>query len=347
MNKRYWAMLLALIMSMGFLWGCQEALPMDTGRKSESVNYDRYELDTAVREEAAGEFTSEESADARKVIYHYDLSMECLDGQKVMSDLATLLKKYEGYILDSSVDMDTPYGLQEEAQIRHIYYVWRIKSDQAENFVNELKTIAVATSTQIRREDQTIYYQDTETRLENKRKEEERLLELLDKAEDMADVITIEERLNQLRYEIESLEGNLREVDRDVNESTITANIRVVQAEDISTAQGKPFLERVSDYFGISLRVLRDGAEQLLYILIVFGPWLILLALLITLIIYLVRRSNRKQRLRRREEEMAFYQRMQAGGMMPPSPGYPGAPVNPESARAPEVFSAQSEDQES
>ena len=55
-----------------------------------------------------------------------------------------------------------------------------------------------------------------------------KLPQLLEKAETVADIIEIESRLSEVRYQIESMESQLRTIDNQVNYSTVYININEV-----------------------------------------------------------------------------------------------------------------------
>lgn len=73
-------------------------------------------------------------------------------------------------------------------------------------------------------QDVTERYYDLKTRIKNKQALEERYLELLSKATAMNDIIELEKNLNEVRTEIERLQGQLNLLSKKVNFSTI--NVR-------------------------------------------------------------------------------------------------------------------------
>ena len=77
--------------------------------------------------------------------------------------------------------------------------------------------------------------------------ERERLMELLSKAEEVADIIEIESRLSEVRYQIESLESQLRVIDNQVTYSTVYLSVREVELYSPAEKQG--MWEKISDRF--------------------------------------------------------------------------------------------------
>ena len=59
-------------------------------------------------------------------------------------------------------------------------------------------------------------YTDYEARLSSLNTQEERLLDMLSKSEDVETLIALEQRLSDVRYEIESIERSLRNYDMQI-----------------------------------------------------------------------------------------------------------------------------------
>ena len=75
----------------------------------------------------------------------------------------------------------------------------------------------------------TSQYTDYEARLDSLRTQEERLLAMLEKSEDVESLIALEQRLADVRYELESIERNLRNLDLQISYSTINLNLQEVE----------------------------------------------------------------------------------------------------------------------
>jgi len=73
-------------------------------------------------------------------------------------------------------------------------------------------------------EDVTERYYDLETRIKNKKALETTYVELLKKASEIKDILDIERNLNQVRTDIERLEGQFRYLSKQVSYSTINLN---------------------------------------------------------------------------------------------------------------------------
>ena len=70
-------------------------------------------------------------------------------------------------------------------------------------------------------DDVTSRYYDLQSRIENKKKLEERYQEILKKADKISDILEVERNLNQVRSEIESLQGQFKLLNHQINYSTL------------------------------------------------------------------------------------------------------------------------------
>ena len=77
-------------------------------------------------------------------------------------------------------------------------------------------------------EDVTLDYVDVESRKKMLETEQQRLLELLETAESLDDILTIESRLTEVQYELDSKESQLRTYDNQIDYSTVYLDINEV-----------------------------------------------------------------------------------------------------------------------
>ena len=71
----------------------------------------------------------------------------------------------------------------------------------------------------------TLDYVDVESRKKMLETEQQRLLELLETAESLDDILTIESRLTEVQYELDSKESQLRTYDNQIDYSTVYLDI--------------------------------------------------------------------------------------------------------------------------
>ena len=121
--------------------------------------------------------------------------------------------------------------------------------------------------------DVTESYTDTEARLKTLRLQEERLLEILSKATELSDVLELESRLSDVRYQIESYEATLRNYDSRVSYSTLHITLQEVVEYSIINDPPQTLGQRLSDGFKDSMRMVKNSAENALVWLVTAPAW--------------------------------------------------------------------------
>ena len=158
-------------------------------------------------------------------------------------------------------------------------------------FTEEVAGIANVVSKNLRREDITLNYTTTENRLKALTTEEARLLELLAQAENMTDLLEIEARLTDVRYELENYGSQLRLYDNQVDYATIYLFIEEVQ--EYTPVAEKTVWQRIRDGFADSIEGITDGAVDFVVWIIASSPYLVVYGTLLTLAVIILRRIRR------------------------------------------------------
>ena len=142
--------------------------------------------------------------------------------------------------------------------------------------------------------DVTESYADTEARLKTLRLQEERLLEILSKATDLSDVLELESRLSDVRYQIEAYEAALRNYDSLVSYSTLQITLQEVVEYSVINDPPQTLGQRLSDGFADSMRLVKNSAENVLVWLVTYLPLVLLWAVIIAAVVWLVWRAARR-----------------------------------------------------
>ena len=170
-----------------------------------------------------------------------------------------------------------------------------------DQFTTDLSGLANVVSQNLRREDITLKYVATSSRVTALETEEARLLELLSKAETMEDLLEIEARLTDVRYELENHASQLRLYDNQVDYATIYLNIDEVQ--EYTPVEEPAFFERIRNTFSDALEGVGDGIVNITVFLVGNSPYLLVYCGLGIAIGLLVRRSRKVQAARKAKKE--------------------------------------------
>ena len=188
---------------------------------------------------------------AEKIIYSGYVNMETTQFDDAVNALDRAVKEYGGFVQDSSVNGwsrdngDGTFTIMD----RSAYYVVRIPVAKFDAFMALTEGIGNVTSSSRNAENVTSQYTDYEARLSSLYTQEERLLAMLEKTTDLDSLITLEARLSEVRYEIESIERNLRNLDQRLAFSTVTLEIREVEIYTPTATVQRTFGEKLSDAF--------------------------------------------------------------------------------------------------
>lgn len=146
-------------------------------------------------------------------------------------------------------------------------------------------------------QDVTLQYVDTESHITALRAEQDRLLALLDQAGSLTEVLEIEDRLTQVRYQLESYERSLRALANQVDYATVT--IDLTQVKTYSPTEEVGFWENIRIRLKENLGSLWELLKSIFSFLIIWFPYLLLfLVLPVILLVVLIKRSSRKAKNR-------------------------------------------------
>ena len=162
-----------------------------------------------------------------KMIYRASMSIETLNYESAAAGLEALVNRLGGYFESSSVYQG---GYYSDGFLRYGSYTVRIPSAQYEVFLSAVSEEENCRVTHLDRETENVgeAYYDAESRLTTQRITLERLQELLSKASKMEDIITLEDAISNVEYEIERLSSTLNRYDGLIDFATVEVQLEQV-----------------------------------------------------------------------------------------------------------------------
>ena len=236
--------------------------------------------------------------EGRKWIITIDMNVETDDLDLLMTNLDQKIDALGGYVEDQNIHNGSNYASR---RYRSANLTIRIPDENVDQFTTDLSGLANVVSQNLRREDITLKYVATSSRVTALETEEARLLELLSKAETMEDLLEIEARLTDVRYELENHASQLRLYDNQVDYATIYLNIDEVQ--EYTPVEEPAFFERIRNTFSDALEGVGDGIVNITVFLVGNSPYLLVYCGLGIAIGLLVRRSRKVQAARKAKKE--------------------------------------------
>ena len=233
-----------------------------------------------------------------KIIYTASVSIETTEFDKAVAALESQVQKIGGFVESSNVTGDTQYNSDGTTSIvnRWAYYTVRIPCEQFEAFLHETEGFGNVTSTSRDAQNVTSAYTDYEARLSSLNTQEERLLDMLSKSEDVETLIALEQRLSDVRYEIESIERSLRNYDMQIKYSTVDLDLREVEVYTPTVPVRRTFSQKLSDSLSDGWTGFARGVQNVILGLASALPALILLAVIVIVVIVLVKNARKKRR---------------------------------------------------
>lgn len=220
----------------------------------------------------------------RKLIKTVNMDVETQEFDSLLSAIENRVSELGGYIENMNTYNGSYYNGYRST--RNADMTIRMPKEQLDVF---LETVT-GNSNVVRRsdnvEDVTLAYVDLESHRDALRTEQSRLLELLEKAESIEDIITIEQRLSDVRYQLESMESQLRTYDNQVDYSTVYLSVEEVEV--YTPVEEETAWERISGGFMDSLQSIGDGFVEFGIWFVVNIPYMVVSLLLVAIAILLV-----------------------------------------------------------
>ena len=155
----------------------------------------------------------------RMIVRTGDMALMVLDVTSARDEIAQLAVRFGGYVVSSRL-----YGEEQDNRGRISI---RVPDDKFDEALTELRDLAVrVTSESTSSKDVTEEYIDLQSRLKNAEATEQQYLALLEKAQDVEDILRIYESLSRVRGEIEQIKGRMQYLERTSSMSLIEVDLR-------------------------------------------------------------------------------------------------------------------------
>ena len=308
--KKLIALLLTGLMLVSLLAGCAASkdmvamdtetfAPMENGALADgiydSLSKDRLDTDYEDSSDKGG-------VTERKLIRKIYLSTETEDMDALLAAIDGKVSALGGYMESREVYTGSRYASYDSR--RHADLVIRIPKDKLDEFVAHVGKESNITSSNETSDDVTLTYVAVQSRMTALQKEEARLLELIDKAANLSELLELEKRLTELRTDLENVTSQLLLYDNLVDFGTIEISISEVQK--LTPVQEPGFFNRIGSGFMESLRNLWTFLKELAIFLVVASPYLVTIGAVAFVIVLIIRLSIRRKRAAKSKKQPPF-----------------------------------------
>lgn len=279
----------------------EAAWPAEEPMAETSMDYDSVNgLSPAGAPQAAGAAESAPAQKPDKIIYSANVQVETTDFDQSLARLNALVEEYGGWVESSSLN-GSNYVDQSRGAVsrRSANYTLRIPSDRFQELMGSLSDLGNVPYSHIYTENVTAQYYDVQARLTAYTAQEKRLLEMMELAESVEDIILLEDRLTEVRYSIESLQTSLLNWDRQVSFSSVYLDLMEVQVYSPEPQVQPSYGQRLATALKSGLRDFGDFFKELLIWLAGALPTLLLLGAIAAVIIVVTRKRKAAGKARR------------------------------------------------
>lgn len=264
---------------------------------ADSAAAEEIETEGGVSDAAAGEVSEGASQSDEKIIYTYNYSVETKTFDELMDELQERISEYGGYVESSEVNGNPDMNIRRYANM-----VIRIPADRMHGFLDMVEKNTNVTYSYLSTENVTLSYVDLQSHIKALKTEQETLMDLLERAEKLEDIITIQSQLTSVRYELESYESQLRVYDNRINYSTLYLDINEVERET-SVATELTYGEEIRVGLSDTMYDLGQGLRDFSIWFIVNLPILLVWAVVLVIIFFVVRKLVKRSEKRKLEYE--------------------------------------------
>lgn len=226
-----------------------------------------------------------------KIIRRVQMMVETEEFDNLVSTIDYQISVLGGYVENSEI---TGRGYYKYDTSRYGNIVARIPKNKLNDFVNKVSEIGNVTNKNVNTENVTLQYVDADSRKKSLQIEHERLLALLDKADNLDDILVLESRLSDVRYQLQYYETQLRTYDNLVEYSTVTLNIREVERITPVSEVKQSVWERMSAGFGDTMYNISEGLQNFFVWFVVNLPYLMIWAVIIIICVMIGKKIYRR-----------------------------------------------------
>ncbi|SHH88188.1 Putative zinc-finger [Caloranaerobacter azorensis DSM 13643] len=235
----------------------------------------------------------QDKLEKRKIINEAYIELDIEDYDKVFNEIIDYVKSLGGFIEDSEVEHQNSDFKERKEPLKRGYLRIRIPSDKFEDAIKYIDGLGIIKRKSLTGRDVTQQYYDIENRVKNLKIQEERLREILRKAEKVEDILMIENELRRVRTEIDQNTSTLKKWDNLVSLATI--NVRLNEVETLNKRiknVDKNIFEKSKEGFITTINNIINLFEKTIVFLITISPIIILIFILFMIAYFLYKKKH-------------------------------------------------------
>lgn len=228
---------------------------------------------------ADNEFVSEEGhTDAEKLVYRGALTIQTKDYETSTAKIRSMIREMGGFVENEEEYLEGSYYVREEERSLHsLFLTVRIPTEKFNDFMNGSDEAGNVISRSASAENISRRYNDVSAQIEALEKQQTRLLDMMDKAQTIEEMIQVEQRLSDVQYQLNSLKTDRSSMDTDVEYSTVNLTLREVR---VYTEINEGFFERLGNRFVSGFTGFFETVQRVILAIAGLVPYLLIAAVL-------------------------------------------------------------------
>ena len=236
--------------------------------------------------------------DLRKIIKTYNLTLETKQFQEDCAFIASEAEKLGGYISNSSVSGSSM--TENKTEQKSARYTVRVPSQSVDAYVALISERCNVITSNLTTEDITESYYGIQAQIDSLVIQEQNLIEMLEKADNLYDMITLDDKLSEVRAKINSLNYQLQNMDKSANYSYVYISLKEVAEYQVSE---KTYWQEFGDAVVDSMTNFTDVLGTLLIVFVWVFPFISVIAVVAIIIAISANRSKRKKQKKQNESK--------------------------------------------
>jgi hypothetical protein len=228
---------------------------------------------------------------ARRIIRTAELSVETDSPEIAANKLAALAEIRGGFVVSSDTARSSD---ADGAETVSTTVVVRVPAEAFDDALAAVRALGTRVSSEkVTGQDVTEEYVDLEARIRAQKAVEEQYVAILKEARTIPDVLAVQQKLGEVRTEIERAEGRRRLLENETSLSTITVHVarQIAAVEASGPGFGRSVREAGHDSVVVAVAIV-NGAIRLLGVLLPVG--LLVVAPTVLFVRFLLRRRTRR-----------------------------------------------------
>ena len=234
----------------------------------------------------------------QKLVRTMTIEAETNDMDQLLTDINGKLQTLGGYMESKSIRNGSSTAIN---RYRYGSMTIRVPADRLDEFVEHISGKSNVVHYNETADDITLRYVATQSRVTALETEQQRLLELLEQAKNMSDLLQIEERLTSVRTELEEVTSQMRVYDNMVDYGTIQLSITEVQV--YTPVAEQTVWQKIGSGLRDNWKGLCQTVENLFVFLVTSLPYTIPLACAAILVARAAKKRKQKNQATRKESE--------------------------------------------